>query len=147
MKLNKPCLILIRQPEAAIASLLVYHNGNYPIGQAIREYIDFYELVQNFRDQLVVATFEEVLGDFGRVIRQLNDCYGCSFNEFEHTAENKEKCFKLIEKRACDKYGESDIQSLRAAMPTRERDQLKKSMMNRLADAAYANEMEKALSL
>lgn len=147
VELDKPCLILIRKPVDAIASLLVYAEGKYPTRQAIKEYIDFYEVVRVHRDRLIVATFEDVLNDFGRVIERLNDRFGCTFKLFEPTEENKNACFNLIEERAMDKYGESATQAMRSAKPTEERNKHKQAMMDRLTETRYASDLEQARSI
>jgi Xaa-Pro aminopeptidase len=144
---HKPCLILIRNPLDAIASLLVYAQGRYPIRLAIKEYIAFYELVRKHRDQLIVATFDEVLENFGQAIKRLNAHYGCKFKLFDPTEENKQACFRQIEQRSTDKYGQSATHALRAAKPTKERNQHKQAMLSRLAENQYAADLEKAQSI
>lgn len=144
VRLGKPCLIVLREPLDAIASMLVYYNDNFPTRQAIREYIEFYEMLPPLQDQILVATFKEVRDDMGFVIKRFNTKFNLHLAEFEHTPKNERRCFKMIEQKAIDKYGETHIHSMRSAKPTHTRDDLKKQMIERLSSKTYAMDMQRA---
>lgn len=147
VRLKKPCLVLIRNPIEAIASFLAYHGGNYPVPQAIKEYIDFYKLVYQKKDQVLVAPFDLVRTNFGEVMVQLNERFNCSFEVFEHTAENEESCFKLITQEAKRKYEGSTNLINRTAKPTPERQLLKQKMIHELSSDSYQNNLKIAESI
>lgn len=91
-----PTIVLIRTPEKAVLSLLV-REPKMSAGRALRDYIAFYRTIAPYRERFVVAPFEEVISDFGRVIDRVNERFHTSFRSFEHTDENVQKVFKLVE--------------------------------------------------
>jgi hypothetical protein len=96
VKENIPTLVLIRQPVDAVISFLLYER--FPsIQQALRDYIRYYTKIMPYREGFVIARFEEVTEDFGPVIRRVNSHFGTDFKLFNHTQENIQKCFKLID--------------------------------------------------
>src|SRR5207249_3563902 len=73
--------------------------------QALGAWVKFYETVVPVRDRVVTADFVEVTTDFGEVIRSVNRRFGTDFGEFDHTQENVDRVFELIEKRNVERYG------------------------------------------
>ena len=61
-----PTLVLIRRPKDAVLSFVI--RDPISVDQALRYYLSFYETVEKYRDSYVLGLFEEVTGDFGRVI-------------------------------------------------------------------------------
>ena len=147
VRLKKPCLVIIREPLEAIASLLTYYNGNYPAKQAIMEYIDFYTIAHSHHKDIELITFEEAHKNVGNVMHKLNEHFKCNFNLFNHTDENVQKCFAIIEQRATKKYGTSSNTTLRAARPTKERTLLKNCMRKELLKAKHARLIKQASSI
>jgi hypothetical protein len=49
------------------------------------------------RGKIVTATFAGVVGDFGAVIRRVNERFGTTFLEFEHTEDNVSRLFEEID--------------------------------------------------
>jgi hypothetical protein len=93
---NIPTLVLIRQPVDAIISFLLYER--FPsIQQALRDYIRYYTRIMPYAEGFVIARFEEVIEDFGQVIRRINSHFGTDFQIFDHTQENVDRCFELID--------------------------------------------------
>jgi hypothetical protein len=97
-KMRIPILALIREPEGAILSQLIREPGKSLRG-ALVAYARFWSCLMPYRSRMVVGEFEEVTGHFGSVIRQLNDWFGTSFDEFEHNEANVRACFDLVEER------------------------------------------------
>lgn len=92
---NLPSLILIRNPEDAIISHILY-SQNLTIKQCLRSYLDFYQPLLKYRDHFVTAKFEDVITDFGKIIHQVNQKFSTTFKEFEHSQENVDKCFYIL---------------------------------------------------
>ena len=134
IQLNKPILILIRNPIDAVASYLIYEGDVFPAEQAIREYIDFYSYILRWRQHVVLATFTEVTESFDLVIKRINHLFGSNFPAFEHTEENVQACINqtLDQKspwRATRKKWSSERN---ASSPVEGRDELKKSVRNKI---------------
>lgn len=82
-----PTLVLIRDPEQAIVSHLIRSPG-LPASSAIRGFVRFYGPIGPLLPQVVVGTFEQVVGDLGSVIERVNARFGTSFVPFVHTPAN-----------------------------------------------------------
>ncbi|MFW6154848.1 MAG: hypothetical protein ACOC95_06485 [Planctomycetota bacterium] len=108
-----PALVLIREPLAACRSYLVRCPYFKP-ADALNDYVRFYEAVLDYRQDFVTATFEQVTGDFGRVIDRINARFGTSFRRFKHTDANSAAVFDHLEsinrgRRASKKVNEQGI--------------------------------------
>jgi hypothetical protein len=94
-----PVLLLIRPPEDAIVSSVLWWPHVTP-GDVLAAYTRFYERLLPVRDACVIGRFDDVTGDMGVVIDRVNRRFGCDFARFEHTPENVESCYRLIEERS-----------------------------------------------
>ncbi|MEO0972278.1 MAG: hypothetical protein AAFX85_04225, partial [Pseudomonadota bacterium] len=86
-KYRVPALTIIREPVAAIASVMTY-RGSAHVWQGIAEYTDYYRAVSRHLPHVFVASFEAVISDFGHVSALLNERFDTRFGVFEHTADN-----------------------------------------------------------
>lgn len=94
-----PALVPVRPPEDAILSALIREPLVTP-RRFLASYVDFYERIRPLGPRLLVATFDEVTGDFGAVIDRVNQRYGTRFARFAHDEEHVARCFELIDERA-----------------------------------------------
>lgn len=94
-----PTLVTIREPEEDVLSAVI-REPYVTLAQALTAYTRFYTKLQPFRSDFVVGEFSAVTGDFGSVIRRVNQRFGCDFDEFEHTKANVEQCYAVIEARS-----------------------------------------------
>src|SRR5215211_299391 len=96
VRLGRPVVVLLREPTDAVLSHLVRQPGITP-RQALRNWIRFYRPIDSLRNDVCVATFDEVTTDLGPVIERVNVRFGTSFAPFEHTPGNVRRCFERIE--------------------------------------------------
>jgi hypothetical protein len=94
-----PTLITVRGPEPTILSALM-RQPDVTTRQWLKTYVAYYERILPFRSGFVIATFTEVTSDFGAVTRRVNERFATRFREFDHTEQNVEAVFALIEERA-----------------------------------------------
>jgi hypothetical protein len=94
-----PMLVPIREPKATVVSAMI-REPNVSIGQWLRSYIDHYQRIPSLADSLMLAPFEEIIDDLGRVIRRLNQRFGTSYVEFRSSEEGIATVFDLIEERS-----------------------------------------------
>jgi RNase P protein component len=120
--LGIPTIVLIRDPEEAVLSLSLW-TPHITLGEGLRDYIRFYRRILPYRDRFVVATFEEVSTDFGEVIRRLNERFGSTFQEFQHTDANVALCFKIIEDH--DRRTTGEVVEKTVARPSQQRERMK----------------------
>lgn len=92
-----PAVVVLREPESTVLSFVIRHH-HITLAQALRGYIRFYEPLRRHRDGFVVARFDEITSDFGGVILRVNERFGTSFAEFDHTDENVAKVFSAIDR-------------------------------------------------
>ena len=95
-RLGVPAVVLIRRPADAVASYLIRRPSLTP-DDALAEYVDFYRTCWRVRDHFVVGVFDDVIADFGSVVRAVNERFGTSFRPFEPTADNQASAFALVE--------------------------------------------------
>ncbi len=91
-----PTIVLIRRPRAAIGSGLQFLPDVKP-ETAIGSWRRYYQRVLPLIDQVLVATFEEVIDDMGAVTRRCNERFGTSFVAYEKTPENEAMVLKTID--------------------------------------------------
>lgn len=89
-----PAVALIRKPQGAILSQLT-QEPDVALPDALYAYARFYERLMPYRNSFVVGEFGQVTGDFGAVIRQVNERFGTDFAEFTHTDESVREVFEL----------------------------------------------------
>lgn len=94
-----PTMVTIRDPEAAVLSAII-REPYVTAEQGLAAWIRFYSRILPYRSGFVSVPFEGVTDDYGAVIRGVNERFGTRFDEFAHTPENVEVCFRIIEDRA-----------------------------------------------
>jgi hypothetical protein len=92
-----PALLLIREPEGAILSELLYDSVALP--DALVAYTRFYRSLLPYLDGFTLGEFEQVTREFGVVVRHLNERFSTDFAEFRHTEESARECFTLMKYR------------------------------------------------
>ena len=117
-----PALVLIRRPKDAVLSFAI--RDPISIEQALGYYLSFYETIENYGDAYVLGTFEEVTGDFGRVIRRINDRFGTSFSPFRHNERNVETVLARVERNSKRKFGAAHWEH-KASSPVAAREETK----------------------
>lgn len=94
-----PTIVLIREPVEAVVSrralqlqIGAVEEKRMPqyvsYERDLRAWIGFYETVWPVRENVVVAPFDVVIDDFGRIIHAVNTQCGTDFARFDHTDEN-----------------------------------------------------------
>jgi len=88
-----PTLVLIRDPAGVVLSQVIREPG-VSIRDALFSYTRFYDKLEPYRSSYVVADFEQTTTAFGHVIRRVNERFGTSYAEFDHTDENVARCVR-----------------------------------------------------
>jgi hypothetical protein len=114
-----PCLVTIRDPEAAVASSLIREPYLTP-EVTLAAWTRFYGRLLPYRDRMVVGEFSRVTTDLGSLIEELNDRFGTAFAPFVHTPENVERVFAFIEERAARPAYEAHIGRYMSGLETAE---------------------------
>jgi len=124
---NIPTILLIRHPEQAVVSFVI-REPCISLKSAFKYWIIFYKKLLKYKEFLVIADFEEVTTDFGKVIERVNQRFDTQFEKFEHTTKNIEQCFEKMEAYQ-NQVNENSI-----ARPSLERKQKKEELRIKLSD-------------
>ena len=82
-----PTLVVIRDPGQAVPEFAA-SKPNLSVRAILRGYVRFYEPLLPHRSGFVAGQFDEVLADFGSVVRKLNQRFATTFTEFEPAEPN-----------------------------------------------------------
>jgi len=132
-----PALVLVRQPEDAVLSLLV-HSPHLTPASALRGFVRFYSPLLPHRSGFVVAHFDTVVSDFGRVIDAVNGRFGTSFARFEHTPTNVARCVADIDRDFATKVPDAGQLERMAARPSAARAAVKERLRAAYRDPSLA---------
>jgi hypothetical protein len=143
-RLGIPTIVLVRDPEDAVLSLSLW-TPHVTLEEGLRDYVRFYRRILPYRDRFVVATFEEVSTDFGEVIRRLNERFGSSFQEFQHTEANVALCFRIIEEH--DRRTAGEVVEQTVARPSQQRERMKNALRSALRSPKLARVRADAYSI
>ena len=97
-----PTLIIYREPDAAVKSLLAMKARNMAPEDAYGEYVAFYRAVLSLpREDIIFFSFEDVTQRIGTVLDRLNKRFGFDFSVFDSENEiEKSAVFALMDARA-----------------------------------------------
>ncbi len=127
VEFNIPCIVLIRNPLDAIASVLVADRNLSP-ELALQSYIDFYQNIWQFRAKVVVSEFNQTIQDVKQVILSVNSHYNCAFNAQDLTPSMKDEVFfRIKEVNKALKQPSSLV-----AIPTEAKNKLKQEVITEL---------------
>ena len=119
-----PTVLLIRPAEDAIVSHVI-RDPYLPLGQALSDWILFYQALLPWRDQMVIADFGKVTNGFGEVVQRLNRDYGTRFAIFENSEENIARCYQAIEELFRKRWHRAQVDEVRVPRPSASRSPLK----------------------
>lgn len=136
VRLGVPTLVLIREPEDVVVSHLIRRPGR-TVKDVLSGYLRFYEPLLVHRPGFVVGAFREVVGEFGSLTRRVNERFGTTFREFEHTPENVARCLGEIEAEWRRRRGEGSLERI-VPRPSEAREQVKPRIRERYRTEASA---------
>jgi hypothetical protein len=96
VKLNKPVLVLIQEPEDTIRSLLVRHSET-SIPWAITRYINFYSNILPYKGSYLLANFDELTHNMNGVIQKINDKFSTNFLQIDYDDSVQTEIFGEID--------------------------------------------------
>jgi hypothetical protein len=140
-----PTLLLVREPEDAILSLLV-RRPELTVAQGLRGYVRFHRPLVRYRRGVVVGTFEQAVTGFGDLMREVNETFGTSFTPFDHTPENVRRCMETIDGYVRRNHPPERVEMV-VPRPSSERDTHKDTLRPTYRDAALAPLRTKAVAL
>ncbi|MFP4353741.1 MAG: hypothetical protein ACLFUJ_01365 [Phycisphaerae bacterium] len=141
VELGVPTVLLVRDPEQAVPSLYL-KNPSLTMKLALEKYTTFYRRCLPVAKSCVVATFEQVLGDFGEVIARVNGKFGTEFGAFEHNDENIKAVRDYMSEGCRRRRGKVVKEWMN--LPSEKREQQKALVAQQLESTQLAKELEMA---
>ena len=143
VRMRKPTIVLIRSPHEAVLSTVIRYP-DVSISQALRGYRRFYSPLLRYADRLVVGRFDDVVADFGRVIRQVNQRFGTAFEPFDANEANVGRVLAEVDRWDLNTFGEGERLERGRARPSELRRQAKAELRERYWDRKLARRREAA---
>jgi hypothetical protein len=136
IRLGIPTLVLIREPAGAVVSSRIRHPAR-TYTDLLRGFCAFYEPLVPHRGDLVIGTFDEVVGGrLAAITRRLNERFGTEFAEFEPTEDNVARCLREIDEDWRARRGDGDPLERVIPRPSSVREGLKAELRERYATEA-----------
>ena len=126
-----PKLILVREPLAAIRSYHIY--SGLPLDDCAEDYRHFYAGVLDLMERTAIVHFEDVLGDFRKVVAALNALGDFGLSPGEEYAPLRTRAERVIRERAAKRAAKMGAVSRHVAAPDPERDRLKAELSDTVA--------------
>ncbi len=108
-----PCLVLVRHPIDAIASLTTRNGVEYSIDGfrwVLKDYAQYYESIFKYRKHYVVAEFKEVVTNFPASIQRVNEKFGTHFQVPENDSDEAKHIVAINKVRGIDRrYAIEDV--------------------------------------
>ena len=104
-----PTLVLFRDPEEAVRSLLMLRPHIYSAYDGFREYLTFYETVMPYRADFVLSSFQGTTKSFDKVIRRVNERFETDFVEFENTEEKIKRAYEMVDQLSHTRVGPKNV--------------------------------------
>lgn len=145
-KYGIPAIVLIRNPLDAITSLLI-RQPYVKVKYAFENYLRFYEALLPVRRDFVIASFEDVIADFGQIIHRVNRVFGVEFHVFQHSDEILDRVYELVEEMDRRDTGLQKVSEVTVARPSVEREKRKAVIREQLLDVSYKGLIDQAMAL
>ena len=121
-RLDKPIVTLIRNPEDAILSYMIFSGK--PADFAAQRYFNFYNAILQLKPLPIVLDFQTVVTDFNKVVDVVNEAAGSSIRKSTDLKADGALAHARAERRARDKHG--DLYTQRIGAPNEDREKIKR---------------------
>ena len=128
--LNKPTLVIIREPKQAILSYVI-REESVTLDLAINRYLAYYKAVSQLHNAFIIAEFKDITSNYGNVISRINKRFDTQFSLFEHTKENIEKTFLKVENMERE-HADGILSESKVGRPSSERNLKKNDLAKEL---------------
>ncbi len=145
LRLNVPCVVLIRNPIEVIPSVVIrFPQKN--ISQYFTEYLNFYEAILPYRKAFFIADFSRITNDFPKVIEDFDKFYGDKI-EIIYSGEKRDDEFILEQMEDNVRKRLKEFDSDKPSVPNEERNKKKEKVKAIIMSEEYQDERERALNL
>jgi len=146
VRLSIPTLVLVRHPNDAIASYLMY-RPTIRARDAATEYVDFYSKVLGQAHGFVVGRFEDVVSDYGSVLELVNARFGTRFSTTYEPGAEEAIFAKVEEMERESRESRGEVAENRVARPSAVRAKQKDKVLEALAEPSIRKLLQRAEAL
>ena len=145
IQMSVPTMILIRNPAEAAVSLKLF-APYLSLRQCLRAYERFYSGLLQYKDDLVIAKFEQVTDDYNEVLKQMNHKFGLDLKSFDKATMEVE-VFDLVEQLDKRIHRNNLTNEFTVARPSERRRDLKKGMLEELGHNEYQSILDRCQNI
>lgn len=105
ISMDKPTILVIRKPKDAVLGYCAWVDEQsgviskplrrWQIQIFLRRYVDFHRKIVPYLDSLVVADFDQITSDYGKIIVAVNEKFGTNFLPFIHSKSAEQSIFSM----------------------------------------------------
>lgn len=128
--LGVPTVVLIRAPVDAVSSFMIYSGLDKRA--ALARYVDFYAAVRDRKDQVLIAPFDQLTGDFNGFVRRLNARFALTLPLSADPAADAEQAKEAERARGREIY-KGDQYAARVAVPNDTRREMARAVKDEVA--------------
>ena len=128
-RLQKPAILLIRDPLSAVSSFILRDTINAKI--AFDYYINFYKYFISIKDCFLVVDFRDLTNNYNKIIESLNKKFSTNFDIPSNLEDIKTESLKEIDEHYRFVMGFDDV-SLVSSSPSPEKENQKEELMEYL---------------
>lgn len=138
LRLNKPGILLIREPLDAALSWAIFWHGRVKLEHWLDYYVDFHSALLPYQGQLFVAGFEEATSNFEVMVGRFNKKFGTEIVACAVDGFSRERCFDYVE----DWFREPDgtLDEFKVPRPSMQRNRLKGKLLEDLRHSSRLGE-------
>jgi hypothetical protein len=118
VRAGKPAVVLVRHPRDAAVSLVI-RAPHITMSLALAGYGRFYAPLRPFSAGFVVAQFDDVVVDFGSVVRDMNDRFNTKYSPFVPSPERVAEVYRLIDEQSAHVPWERELREYVSGRITR----------------------------
>lgn len=89
LKLNKPVLLLVRDPKGSVASLKM-RRRNVPVDILLMRYVIFHRGLERYLENVIVARFDRFIESPDMYISKINEKFMTEFSSYKLDNEDRE---------------------------------------------------------
>ncbi|MFK5949766.1 MAG: hypothetical protein QM500_13465, partial [Methylococcales bacterium] len=144
-KLEIPTIVLIREPVAAICSFVI-REPHISLKAALNDYITFYNTITPVKESFVIAKFEDVTSDYGKIINEVNIKFGTNFSLFNHKVDSVNDVFSRLDSLEEEKKSGTTNET-KVARPSNTRKEIVEKISKRLTSEQFKKPLATAIKL
>lgn len=123
-----PVATIVRDPLEVVTSIKIRTPDTNP-GERLHYYRRFFKSILDLKNEVLIARFETIIGNFNRFLREMNESFGTNFKAVDDMEKLNENVFSRIN-QINEKLSGGDRK--RVSLPDKEKEQLKEDVSRKI---------------